>query len=120
MIKSLRMVVVGAALLGSALLGGCSHDPATGQVIIDPTVVTQAQSDVAQAQAIAVKICGYEADFETVSAILASLAGAGPVASVVNMAARGICSAVTSMSARRGASAPTYRGVRITGHFVRR
>lgn len=122
---------VGCALGTSLALASCAVDPTTGQpvggistpsITIPSISVTPAVADaVTQVRAAVVKACGYEATVESVASILSSLAGAPGVGDIVAMAASGICTAVNSMSARRGGHrTPTYRGVRIQGHFVGR
>lgn len=97
--------------LSSALAGCATSDTGGGVPSIDPAAISQIQAD-------AVQVCGFEPTAATVINIIAAIAGAGPVASMVTNAADAICKAVTAKAARPGHK-PSYHGVTINGRFVR-
>jgi hypothetical protein len=116
----MRNLLASAVVAGSLLLGGCATtgtttgtDPITGQPIA---------TEIANVQALAVKICAFQPTEATVAAILATLVpGAAPVTAIISQVAASICSAVAAPAARlRGAAWPEVNGVPINGHFVSR
>lgn len=107
----MRSLVLSAAL--ALLLAGCDpNDPRISPQNID-AAVTSVQQRVVQ-------VCGFLPAERTISAILQTFMSSSiPYLSVVDSIATGICSKVGVPSSGRRLSAPSYRGVRIQGNFVR-
>ncbi len=102
--------LLSAALVGSLALGGCATTTGNPPTTSDP---------LAQAQQIAVAVCGFLPTIQTVqNIIVAGAYPAGiPVAQLANLVGNSICAAVTAKAARAG-SVPSVNGVPIDGQWV--
>jgi hypothetical protein len=113
----MRKFLASTAVAGSLLLGGCATtgtgvDPITGQPIA---------TEIANIQALAVKICGFQPTEATVAAIVATfIPGSASIVTIINQVAQSICAAVVPAASGRlrGAAWPEVNGVPINGHFV--
>lgn len=121
MTKIATVAVLGITLLLGACAGVNPTNVGGGSsVIITPTGNADIDAVVVKAQDLAVRVCGFLPAASTVSNIIATFVpGAAPINSIATQIAQGICSAVTKKGFRRGSSAPTFRGVAITGQRVR-
>ncbi len=114
----MKKFLLAAALSASVALGGCAS---TGTVPSSGGT-TDISSQIAQAQQIAVQVCGYLPVASTVSALFSTFVpGSASGLSIAAQVANAICNAVApTKSARlRGAAVPTVNGVPIVGRFVR-
>jgi len=124
MFRKILTVVVAAAAIG---LGACATTNPDGTPIVSgtipiiaPTGNAQIDNVVSQVQSFAIQACGFQPAASTVTGILATfIPGAAPINSIITQITNGICAAVTKKGFRRGSTAPTYRGVSITGQRVR-
>lgn len=98
-------------MLAASALAGCAIDPATRLPVVNTAAVQVISDDVRAVQTVAQQVCGYIPAASSVIDIIASLAGAPGIGSIINTAAQGICAAVGKKAARRGLVQPTYRGV---------
>ena len=95
-------------LLASLLLAGCATTGGTTPPV--STIITEIEQGVQQA-------CGFVVNPSSIQAILSSFGPGGVVAGTI---IAGICAAVTppANSKLSAVRYPTYRGVRIKGHFI--
>ncbi len=109
----MKKFLLSAAVVGSLALGGCATT-GPGGAPLTPA------DQIAQAQQVAVALCGYLPVYQTVQDII--VAGAYPVgmpaAQLANVIGNAICVAVTAKSARLRGAVPTVNGVPIQGQWV--
>jgi len=120
MFRKILTVVTALAAIGLGACATTSPLPSGTIPILPPTGNVQIDTVVSQVQSFAIQACGFEPAAETVTGILATFVpGAAPINSIITQISKGICAAVTKKGFRRGSTAPTYRGVSITGQRVR-
>ncbi len=106
----MKKFLLSTALASALALGGCATTAGNPPTTSDP---------LAQAQQIAVAVCGFLPTIQTVqSIIVAGAYPAGiPISELANLVGNSICTAVMARSARAGA-VPTVNGVPVQGRFV--
>lgn len=105
----IKKILVSFSVLAALSLGACAT-----------TTSSDVSAQIAEAQAIAVKACGFLPTVATVSAIISTFVpGASQVNSVATQVATSICDAIAPKSAARKMGVPTVNGVIIKGEYVR-
>jgi hypothetical protein len=98
-------------LIGSAgsLLGGCATDSATGLPVIDPTVLSQVETDIQNDVQTA---CSFVPDISSVASVVASYVGVGAVVDLVTQATKAICTAAEAGTVTNPPTATIVNGKR--------